>query len=350
MGFKNSRYCTFIKQNISQMDLNLSNYNVLVPVFPEEPALPVVIAHMAGAKNIFVKTSKFGHREAVLKTCSEFCIENVQCSEFLPAEFLGTAHIALAGYELAKIDSNFVSSFNKKGVISLLPDNLDFTNTDNVDMKAFGMDTCSIIGLNPENPYFNLYNYFSQILLKRVFEVKETLYKTNILLVGHAGFLEASTKILNSTGANVYICNTDNGLNEQNYYKHLHEMDIVIIADYPVKTKQALGSKGCVQIGDIVDLCPHVKVIHFAGNIEENSLNLAEIAYFPDKILQNSTNLNISELGQKAYVEIISGCFKAAEAYLKSQSGSMNSNNSIVIYKRLNKAHPVLLDWDKRLI
>jgi len=348
MSLKNSKYFELIKQNINTFKLNLSNYNILLPASPKEPALLAITAAMAGAKNIYVKTNKYSLKESIMKNASELGFENIKCIENTTQELLAGVNIVVKGGEIDKIDSNFITQLNKKAVITLLPENLDFINTENIDLSACGKETASVIGIDPEDKALNLYKYFSHIILKRCYEAGLDVYKSNILLAGHGSMLEASLHLFKFAGAIAYSCNTEKAFYEPSFLNRLPEIDAIIIMDYPLKATQVIGSKGLIPIGDIVDLCPYAKIIHFSGKLEENSLNFANIQCFPAQITQNSTNLNIAELGEKGLVETTTSCLKVADNCIKSRSGSLHINDSIVIYKVLSKTQPVLLDWDQR--
>jgi len=257
-------------------------------------------------------------------------------------------NIVVKGGEINKIDSVFLNQLNKKAVITLFPENLDFTDTENIDLEAFNKETASVIGIDPEDKSLNLYKYFSHIILKRCYEAGLDVYKSRVLLVGHGSLLDSSLQLLKAAGSIVYSCNIQSSIDQAFLLKRLPELDAIIVMDYPQSSKQVIGSKGNVSISDIVDLCPHVKIIHFSGKLEENSLNLGKIKCFPAKITQNSINLNIRELGENALVETAIACLKVADNLIKSRANSMQINDSVVTYKIINKTQPVLLGWDQR--
>jgi hypothetical protein len=348
MSLKNSKYFELIKQNIETFKLNLSNYNVLLPVSPKEPALMAVIAAIAGAKNIYVKTNKPQIKDNINKTATELGFENIKCVDNTTQELLSGINIVVKGGEIDKIDSAFINQLNKKSVITLFPENLDFNDAENIDLEACSKARISVAGIDPEDKNLNLYKYFSHIILKRCYEAGLDVYKSHVLLIGHGNLLDSSLQLLKVAGAIVYSCNIQTSIDQAFLLKRLPELDAIIVMDYPQTSKQVIGSKGSISISDIVDLCPNVKVIHFSGKLEENSLTFGKIKYFPAKITQNSINLNIRELGEKGLVEIATVCLKVADNLIKSGTSSMHINDSIVIYKILNKAQPVLLSWDQR--
>ncbi|OGI00495.1 MAG: hypothetical protein A2104_01155 [Candidatus Melainabacteria bacterium GWF2_32_7] len=348
MSLKNSKYFELIKQNIETFKLDLDNYNILLPACPREPALLAVIAAMAGAKNVYVQTNKLPIKDNIIKITTEFGFENIKCIDNPNQELLSQINIVVKGGEIEKIDSTFIKQLNKKAVITLFPENLDFTDTENIDLEAFNKETASVVGIDPDDKNLNLYKYFSHILLKRCYEAGLDVYKSRLLLVGHGNLLDSSLQLLKAVSATVYSCNIQKNLEQFSFIKRLSEIDAIIVMDYPQTSEQVIGSKGLISISDIVDLCPNLKIIHFSGKLEETSLNLGKIKCFPDKITQNSINLNIRELGEKGLVEITTACLKVADSFIKSNTSSMQINDSIVIYKVLNKVQSILLGRDQR--
>jgi len=348
MSLKNSKYFELIKQNIETFRLNLNNYSILLPASPKEPALLAVIAAMAGAKNIYVKTNKISVKDNIAKTATELGFENIKCVDNITRDLFSEINIVVKGGEIDNIDGAFLNQLNKKSVITLFPENLDFTDTENIDLEAFNKEKASVIGIDPEDKNLNLYKYFSHILLKRCYEAGLDVYKSRLLLVGHGSLLDSSLQLLKAAGAIVYSYNIQASIDQAFLLKRLPELDAIIVMDYPQTSKQVIGSKGAISISDIVDLCPYAKIIHFSGKLEENSLNLGKIKCLPAEITQNSINLNIQELGKNGLVEIATACIKVADNLIKSRANTMQITDSVVTYKIINKTQPVLLGWDQR--
>lgn len=346
MGLKNSKYFELIKQNIKTFKLDLSEYSILLSPSPKETALMAVIAAMAGAKNVYVKTDKPLISDNIKKEAEEFGFNNIKCINNLTDEVLFGVNIVVKGGEIDNIDRNFLNRLNNKCVITLFPENLDFGDTEGIDMSQNIKESPYVVGLDPEDQNLNLYDYYSHIILKRCYEAGLDVYKSKLLLIGHGNLLNTSLQLLKSAGAVVYSCNVKKSQDGSHLLKYMPELDAIIAMDYPCTSQQLVGSKGIISISDIVDLCPNVKVIHFSGKLEEASLNFGKLRCYPAKITQNSINLNIRELGEKGLVEMATASLKVADNFIKSVIHALQLNDSIVIYKRLNKSHPVLLGRD----
>lgn len=346
MGLKNSKYFELIKQNIKTFKLDLSEYSVLMSPSPKETALMPVIAAMAGAKNVYVKTNKPLISDNITKEAEEFGFGNIKCVDNLTDELLFGVNIVVKGGETDNLDRTFLNKLNNKCVITLFPENVDFGDTEGIDMSPNVKETPYVVGIDPEDQNLNLYGYYSHLILKRCYEAGLDVYKSKLLLIGHGNLLDMSLQLLKAAGAVVYSCNVKKSSDSSHLLKYMPELDGIIAMDYPSTSQQLIGSKGVISISDIVDLCPNIKLIHFSGKLEESSLTFGKLRCYPAKITQNSINLNIRELGEKGLVETATACLKVADNFIKSGINALQLNDSIVIYKRLNKSHPVLLGRD----
>jgi len=335
----NSKSFEQIKNTVKGFNLKLDDLNLLLPVCPHEPSLMAMIAAVAGAKNVYVKTAKHSVMEIIYKTAKEYGFDSIRCIEESKPILLAGMDIVVKGGEIENIDSLFVHQLSKKSVITLLPDNLDFENTENIDLEACRKKMIPVAGIDIVDKKLNLYKYFANIILKRCYEAGLDVFKSKILLAGHGNLLNSTLEILKAAGAVTYSYNLQAANNEQ-YLKHLPELDAIIVLDYPKTAEQVIGSKGLISISDIVDTNPDLKVIHFAGKLETGSLNFGQIQYYPEKINTASINLNISELSQKSLIEILTACLKVGENLTNTGTDCLNLNSSVVTYKVLNKVSP----------
>ncbi len=338
----NSKYLELIKHAVKSFNLKLDDYNVLLPACPNEPSIMAIIAAVADAKNIYVKTSKHSVMENIYKTAGEFGFDNIRCIEETKPVLLSGMDIVVKGGEIDKIDNLFINQLSKKSVISLFPENLDFGDTEGINVEACDKKTIPVAGIDPQDKNLNLYKYFSNIVLKRCYEAGLDVFKSKLFLAGHGSLLNSTLELLKAAGAVVYVYNLQSTSDQAHTLKHLPEVDAIIAIDYPQTAEQLIGSKGVISISDIVDLNPSVKIIHFCGKLETGSLNFGKIQYYPDKINQNSINLNIRELDERSLIEITTACLKIGEDLTKTPTNSMNLNSSVVTYKVLNRVSPVL--------
>ena len=336
---KNKKLKELASQYIGKYSLNLNNYNVLVPIIEHEPLLLGMIAGMSGANNIYMFDSNLNINKNYEPLSDELNF-NIKFIGGISENILSSLNIILKDSKLPIKEDKMKFFAKKTSVISMFPENLDFLNTKttDIDIEAANKNHLSIIGLDPQDHKIGLYQHFSHIILKRCYNLGLDVFKSKILLIGNGELLNCTLGLLKSTGAIVYVCNTSVPYDQSYILKHLKDLDAIIVIDYPQTKHQIIGSKGIIPICDIVDMCPLVKLIHICGKVETTSLNFGNISYFPEKITQDSINLNIEELGERGLAEIATASFKIAEDYLKLGKDSLQLNNSVVTYKLLNNS------------
>lgn len=310
---KNKKYLELINHYIDKYGLNLEGYHVLVPVIEREPYLMGVIAGAAGANNIYVFDPKINLNEKI-ETELGF---NITKLGSLPYEVTPNLNIVLKNSSISLKDEKAYCLPVKNFAISLFPDNMDFLSPQDTEIKALKERKIPILKHNTDEQRIDLYQQFAHIIVKRCYNLGLDVFRSKILLVGHGTFLNATLALLKSLGAMVYVSNTGLPFDQTYVLKHLKEIDAVIAMDYPKQNIQIIGSQGVVDIGDIVDLNPTLKVLHVCGEIETGSLKMGGISYYPGEINQESLNLNINELGERGIVELGVNCLKMAENYLK---------------------------------
>ncbi len=313
---KNKKYKELIRQYIDKYNLDLQGYNVLIPVFEPDPLLFSVIAGAAGANNIYAYNPKININEKKNAVPGEFDFD-ITVLGSLPYEILPNLSIILKNSTVSIKDEKCNCLPVRDFAISLLPDNLDFFNPQDTDIKTLKDKKIPVLCHNPEDQRFDLYQHLSNIIIKRCYKLGLDVFRTKILLVGHGNFLNTTLGLLKSMGAMVYVCNTGLPFDQSYVLKHLKDIDIIIAMDYPDQGNQIVGSNGVVDIGDIVDLCPFVRVMQVSGEIETGSLKLGGVRYYPDEVVKDTLNVNIKELGERGVVELAVSCLKLAENHLK---------------------------------
>ena len=313
---KNKKLKELISQYITKYNLSLKDYNVLVPVMDNEPLLLGVIAGMAGANNIYVFDPKININEKRNAIPGEFAF-NLNMIGSLPYEVLPNLNILVKNATISLKDEKINCIPLRNFAISLLPSNLDFLTPQDPDIKTLKAKKIPVLSHSPEDQRVDLYQHLSHIITKRCYKHGIDVFRSKILLVGHGTFLNTALSTLKSLGALVYVCNTGLAFDQTYVLKHLKDIDVIVAMDYPMQEIQIIGSKGVIDIGDIVDLSPFVRILHISGAIETGSLKLGGIRYYPEEINQESLNVKINELGERGQVELAVNSLKLAETYLK---------------------------------
>jgi hypothetical protein len=341
---RNYTLIRLIRQCIRHYKLDLTGYNVLLPVYSDEPALTPIMAGLAGAKRIFVMGQEI---EIVNRTAMfENELDLTAHITFLEREnpqILSELDILLYGEGIPFIDGVFASNLNKDCIISMLPKNLDFNNTLGINAEECSRRNIKIIGVEPDNKNLSLYKHLAHVVTKRCSEAGVDVLGSKLLLISNGELSDNILSHLKNCGAQVYVAHTDNNQDKSYILKHLEEVDAVIVADYPLMSSLVIGNEGFIRVEDILNVNPEVKIIHLAGKMQPNALSLNRISYWPNSIVQNTLNVNIKELGLRTSVEIVAASMKAAESLIKLKDKSVLLCDSIVTYNIVNERTPVLL-------
>jgi len=342
---KNKKFKELAGQYIDKYELNLSSYNVLAPIIEQEPCLAGLIASMAKAENVYMFDPNTNINRNLEATSDETSF-NGKFIGSLSSEILSSLNIILKNSSIHLKEDKLSFFAKQKAVISLFPKNLDFLNTQDINMEALNKEKLFLIGINPEDAQVGLYQHISHIIVKKCHNLGLDIFKSKMLIVGNGTLLNNTLSMLKSLGAVVYAYNTTSDADQSYILKRLKEIDALIIMDYPQTGKQMAGSKGVISICDLVDQSSFLKILHICGETETGSLKLGSISYFPENIVQDTLNLELKDLGERGITELVVASLKIAENFLTLGKNSLNSNKSVVTYNVLKK--PSSLNVEKK--
>ena len=253
MVLKNYSLIRLIEQTIKQYKLDLSGYNILLPVYSKEYALAPIMANLAGAKNIYsfsqnleeVNNASFYENQLNLTS-------NITFIERETPQILSNLDIILYGGEIPCIDGILISALKKECVISILPSNLDFNQTIGINLEECTRKKISVISVNPADKNLSLYRHLANLVTTRCCERGIDVFRSRLLLVSNGELSNCLLSHLKGCGAQVYAAHTDKTQDSSYILKHLAEVDAVIIADYPIESPCVLGNDGFIRIEDIL--------------------------------------------------------------------------------------------------
>lgn|GEM_PF-2404938 len=342
--YKNYKIIRLIEQSIKDFKLDLKDCNILLPAMLAEPALAPVMASLAGAANVYIPAKNL---EIVNKTSffiNELDLKNrITFVEKETPQILSDLNIVIKGEGVSYIDSEFISALNEDSVISIFPKNFDFENIEGIDLEGCAEKNIPVVAVDPNDKTLMLNKYFAHLTVKRCFQANVDILNSKILLVGNGDLMETILSLLKTMGAVVYAAYTDRPQDQLYILKHLHEVETVIIADYPQKSELVLGSNGFINIADLVDMNPEARVIHISGKMEINPLAFNRVLYTPEVITQNSLNIKAGDLGLKAISDLTAAVMKVAQTVTKSKSRSLLPVDSLVSYNIVNAKGPLVL-------
>lgn len=341
---KNYKLIRTIEQSIKDFKLDLTDCNILLPATSIEPALIPVMASLAGASNIYVPARDI---ETVNKTSffvNELDLKSrIHFIEKETPQILSELDIVIKGEKISYIDSDFISALNENSVISVFPKNFDFTNIEGIDLEGCARKQIPVIAVDANDKTLMLNKYFSHLAVKRCFESGMDVLNSRILLVGSGELMETTLSLLKTMGAMVYVAYTDRPQDQIYILKHLHEVETIIVADYPQQSELVVGTNGFIDIADLADINPEVRIVHMSGKMEINPLAFNRVFYTPEVITQNVLNVNANDIGLRAFSDTAAAVMKVAQLLIKSKNRSLHTGESLVSYNIVNAEGPVVL-------
>lgn len=339
----NDSIIRLIRQSVRYFRLNLEGLNVLLTPSIRSSAIFPLIANISGAKNVVVQTNDPRVQEEIIGYQNHLGLNNnFHFIESPTPEFLKQIDIVAKGDNMF-IDKAFVSSLNENAVISLYPKNFDFTDVSNIDTEACTDKKIPVVAVNPADYSLMLYRYFAHIIVKRCYQVNLDVYRSRLLLIGHGDMLDNTMSHLKMSGAQVYAVHTDKEIDKAYISKHLPEMDAIVLVDYPNKGGNLLGYDSAINIDELMEINPDIKVIHVSGKVTDHAIVSSKISFTPQILTSTQLNIAPNEIGLRLICEASTATLKAAEAMLLNKNNSLQKSESIVSYDIVNANLPVVL-------
>lgn len=331
------KFIRYIKNSIKTFELDLNELSLFVPVLPIHTSIFPVMASLAGAKQVFAVTDDLEtvNRTAMYQQRYDWKTEVNFISE-LNQQMLSQLDIIVKSDDTSYLDRKSINFLKKECVISYFPQNCDFSFVSGIDTESCAEKGIKIILLNPNCKEIGLFKHISHLILKRCYENGISLFKSKILLLGGGELTENILSLLKAAGANVFAASTTKPDDRDYALKHIADSDAIILCEYPLTSEIILGNTGFLNITEVKEKNPELKIIHLSGKIEMNPLILSGLDYYPDTIIQNSLNLNIRETGLKLVCDTTAAILKAAESLIKNPDKSIQFNDSVVSFRVVN--------------
>lgn len=331
------RFIRYIKNSIKTFELDLNELNLFVPVLPVYSSIFPIMASLAGARQVYANTDDLEtiNRTAMYQQRYDWKTE-VSFINDLNQQMLSKLDIIIKSDDTSYIDRKNINFLKKECVISCFPQNYDFSSISGIDTDSCAEKGIKIILLNPNCKEIGLFKHISHLILKRCYENGVSLFKSKILLVGGGELTENILSLLKAVGTNVFVANTSRQEDREYAIKHIADSDAIILCEYPLNSECVLGNNGFINITEVKEKNPDLKIIHLSGKTEINPLILSGLNYYPDTIIQNSLNLNIRETSLKLICDTIAAILKSAESLIKNPNKSIQFNDSVVSFRVVN--------------
>lgn len=334
-----------IQNVIKTFELNLKDKTLIVPNPSNFPGVLTLLANYAGAKKVYTLTDDLKTKDLILSLQQEkqWETQNIFVDE-IKTEILNEIDIIVKSDDITYLDEKIINKLNPNTIVAYLPYNFDFNVINGIDLDYCTQKGIKIAVLNPNSKDLNLFKYISHLVLKRLYLNNIEVYKSKILILGSGEIFENLLSLLKSVGANVFAASTSKKEDKNYVLKHIVDAEALIISEYPIFQNCIIGNNCFLDISDIVDKNPELKIMHLCGKIEMNSLRLSGLEYYPDSIVQNTLNLNIKEIGFNVFCGTAAAVMKTAECLIKYPQKSIQLNDSVISYKVANSREVSLME------
>ncbi len=321
------RIFRIIQEDLKKFNLNLVGLKVLTEAATGYFALTPIIAALAGAERVFAltKDSEFGSVKNVTETVLSLAKKcNVgQKIEILLSrndETIGQADIVTNLGFVRPIDKQFISRLKETVVIPLMWESWEFReeDLDIVECKRRGIP---VMGTNEHVPELDTFNYVGPLAVKLAFELEIEVNHSNVIVVGSGAFGESTIKSFKQLGANVTNVQANKGdrLDDDWVLQDIAKSDLLVFVE-SASREMLLGECGQLSFKRLLQVNPSISIVHVAGYIDANAVELASIPHRPRKIAKvGHMSATVDYLGPKPLIDLHIAGLKVGEAMAKAR-------------------------------
>lgn len=280
---------------IKRHKLDLSGLTVLTEAASGSYLYTPVMAAVAGAEKVIAvtKDSRYAKAEdvieATLRAAKEMGVENqivIETDKSL-IDYSSLDIITNSGF-VRPITKDIIQKLKKTAVIPLMWETWEYRG-DEVELQACKDNDILVLGTYESHPDVELDPYISMLLLKLLFDMGLSCYKSKIVLISSHEFglrLWETCKKFNidcawfsDDNSNARPVRTLPKFAQEN----IGEYDAIVVAE--IKDDQCfIGENGLLKSRDLLAQNPEIKVGVIAGHVEVQDMKGAGMPYVPEFI------------------------------------------------------------------
>ena len=184
------------------------------------------------------------------------------------------------------IDANIISQLPAHAVIPLMWETWEFRG-DEVDLSSAKKHGILVLGTNESHPAANLLPYVDMLLLKMLFELKLSGYKSKIILIASDKFgeyLASSCRKFNIEFS--WFGNNTKGAKKLEHisefcFRELDKYEAVIVGEMKEERCLIGINNSLLTTNMLFRINPNIKVGVFAGNVNAEALRKKKIVCIP---------------------------------------------------------------------
>lgn len=316
-----------INNAINTFNLNLSGLTVLTEAASGYYVVTPLIATLAGADKVFAvtKDSRYGKavdvKEFTLKLAKERNVDNQIEVVFNKApDILRQADIITNLGFVRPIDKEMIEHLKPTAVIPLMWETWEFREED-LDLSECRRKGIMVLGTNERVKELDIFAYVGYLAVKLAFELDIEIYQSKVVVVGSGVFGESCVKVFDKLDANLkYIDLSErNSLKTEAAKSMLRDVELIVLVEHHSQTR-IIGDDGQITVDELLELSPHLSIVHIAGNIDREAINRASLPCAPHRSAPPGyMSVATDYLGPKPLVDLHTAGLKVGEAMARTR-------------------------------
>jgi hypothetical protein len=324
-----------MRDAIARLDMDLSGISVLTEAASGNYAVTPLIAAMAGASRVVALTRDSSHGTTAEVTDYVGGLANhlgvssrIQITDDRVAA--ADAHCDLVtnlGF-VRPIDRAIVTSLSKDAVICLMWEPWEFRSAD-IDIEVCREHDVPIIGTHETDERIATFHYLGPLALKLLLEADIEVYRSRLLVIGEAPFLEPIVTALTMMGAMVEACSVSKGWSGTSGQSEraVAACDGVVVADH---------RSGQTVIGGQDGIPPRllgaagVAVVHICGVVDDEAMTAEGIHKVPARRVKPGYMAMATDyVGPRPVVDLHAAGLKVGEIAVRARRAGLTSAQAV---------------------
>ncbi len=321
-----------ITDAVDRFGLELTDLTIFTEAASHNYIYTPIIAALAGAKMVYAVTqdSRYATAEEVIREtriiAAQFGVADqllIQTSR--EPRIIEKADIVTNLGFVRPINRWFISHMKDTAVIPLMFETWEYREQD-VDLGACRKRNICVLGTNENIGGLETFKYVGNLALKLAYELNIEVFKSRVAVIGGGHFGDNVIDTFVNAGADVIsfkISGRDNLITEESKRRLTH-CDLLVIAEHEARDL-ILGENGQISIHELLEVAPHISIVHIAGNVDQEAIKKARIPCRPSVFASPGyMSVSLGYLGPKPVVDLHTAGLKVGELLARARLRGLN--------------------------
>jgi hypothetical protein len=294
MGKSKFKPSCLLKPIIEQFDLNLEGLEIYTEAASGAYILNPILAALAGAKKVYAQT-RDSHFMSAKEVAENVVLEAIRygvadkIEVFCQRDYsrLATSDIITNSGFVRPIDRMLIDALKSTAVIPLMWETWEYRPED------FDLDFCKkkgilVLGTNEQEPPCDMGDFIGYSALKLMFELG---YDGGRVLILGSPPLPSKPIVSMLRKINIDVTWASDSSDSDILYDELsdyfvkngHKYDLLLLAEHE-KPYLLFGENGLIDATKVKQINPSLKVAHYCGNIDNQTVKDSGLDYLPKKL------------------------------------------------------------------